>query len=79
MESGDWMIKDRTVQFTDNVSASLVLCQHYQGTQVPSPHLAIQCLFYCRIAYKNKVATLEVEVLDGYSMFLLEPDGGLNS
>ena len=78
-ECGNWTIKNRAIQFTDNVSASLVVSQHYQGTQVPGPHLAVQHLLYRRIAYKDKVAALEVEVADGYCVFVFESDGGLNS
>ena len=78
-ECSNWTIKNRAIQFTDNVSASLVVSQHYQGAQVPGPHLAVQRLLYRRIAYKDKVAALEVEVADGYCMFVFESDGGLNS
>ena len=73
------MVKDRAIQFCENVHFPFVLRDHYKWSQVPGTHFMVKCFLYSCIMGKNQIARLKVEVLDDVSVVLFEMDCSLNA
>ena len=77
-ECCNWTVKDRAVEFKDDVGATLVLQYDNEGTRISHMHFAIERLLDGGISDEDKVAEFEVILDDGGGMLLLETDHGFD-
>ena len=71
-KSSDGAIKHGSIELCNNVSATTVTRNNNQRSQVSGTHLPIEGLLDDRVSDQDEVAQLEVVVVDGPGMNLLE-------
>ena len=78
-ECCNWTVKDRPVEFGDNVGATLVLQYDDKRTKISHTHFAIERLLNSGIYDEDEVTECEVVLDDGGGMLLFKLHCGLDS
>ena len=77
MECHNWTVKDRAIEFRDDVCTTLVLQYDDEGTEISHTYFVIERLLDSGIS-DDEVTEFEVILDDGGGMLLFETDHGFD-